>query len=199
MARELKRQLEKTGRFTVYMSRNRDVFIRLRDRVRMARDKKVDLFISVHADTVSNRTIKGPAVYTLSEKSSDKEARELAEKENKADLIAGVDLTFETPEVTNILIDLAQRESMNQSARFATSLIRELKRKTRVLRNTHRFAGFAVLKAPDIPSVLLELGFLSNPQDERRLRSKSYRARLASAVSKAVSAHFVRIQEANRN
>ncbi|MBL4690350.1 MAG: N-acetylmuramoyl-L-alanine amidase, partial [Rhodospirillales bacterium] len=122
MARELKRQLEQTGRFTVFMSRSRDVFIRLRDRVRMARDKKVDLFISVHADTVSNRTIKGPAVYTLSEKSSDKEARELAEKENKADLIAGVDLTYETPEVTNILIDLAQRESMNQSARFAASL-----------------------------------------------------------------------------
>ena len=198
MARELKRQLEQTGRFTVFMSRTRDVFIRLRDRVRMARDRKVDLFISVHADTVSNRTIKGPAVYTLSEKSSDKEARELAEKENKADLIAGVDLTFETPEVTNILIDLAQRESMNQSARFATSLIRELKRKTRVLRNTHRFAGFAVLKAPDIPSVLVELGFLSNPSDERRLRSKSYRRKLASAMSKAVAAHFVRIEQAAR-
>ena len=198
MARELKRELEQTGRFTVFMSRNRDVFIRLRDRVNMARGRKVDLFISVHADTVRNRKIKGPAVYTLSEKSSDKEARELAEKENKADLIAGVDLSFETPEVTNILIDLAQRESMNQSARFAASLIKELKRKTRVLRNTHRFAGFAVLKAPDIPSVLLELGFLSNPQDERRLRSKSYRARLASAVSKAVDAHFARIEEATR-
>jgi N-acetylmuramoyl-L-alanine amidase len=181
------------------MSRSRDVFVRLRDRVRMARDKKADLFISIHADTVSNRRIKGPAVYTLSEKSSDKEARELAEKENKADLIAGVDLTYETPEVTNILIDLAQRESMNQSARFAASLIGELKRRTQVLRNTHRFAGFAVLKAPDVPSVLLELGFLSNPQDERRLRSKSYRARLATAVSKAVTAHFVRIEEANRN
>ena len=198
MARELKRQLEKTGRFKVLMSRNRDVFIRLRDRVRMARDSKAELFISIHADTVRNRKIKGPAVYTLSEKSSDKEARELAEKENKADLIAGVDLTHETPEVTNILIDLAQRESMNQSARFAASLIRELKRKTRVLRNAHRFAGFAVLKAPDIPSVLLELGFLSNPQDERRLRSKSYRAKLALAVSKAVAAHFLRIQEATR-
>jgi N-acetylmuramoyl-L-alanine amidase len=180
------------------MSRSRDVFIRLRDRVRMARDSKAELFISIHADTVRNRKIKGPAVYTLSEKSSDKEARELAEKENKADLIAGVDLTHETPEVTNILIDLAQRESMNQSARFAASLIRELKRKTRVLRNAHRFAGFAVLKAPDIPSVLLELGFLSNPQDERRLRSKSYRAKLALAVSKAVAAHFLRIEEATR-
>jgi len=198
MARELKRQLERTGRFKVILSRSRDVFIRLRDRVRLARDRKAELFISVHADTVRNRKIKGPAVYTLSEKSSDKEAQELAEKENKADLIAGVDLTFETPEVTNILIDLAQRESMNQSARFAASLIRELKRKTRVLRNTHRFAGFAVLKAPDIPSVLVELGFLSNPSDERRLRSKSYRRKLASAMSKAVAAHFVRIEQAAR-
>ena len=198
MARELKRQLEQTGRFTVLMSRARDVFIRLRDRVRLARDQKADLFISIHADTVKNRKIKGPAVYTLSEKSSDKEAQELAEKENKADLIAGVDLTHETQEVTNILIDLAQRESMNQSARFATSLIRELKHQTRVLRNTHRFAGFAVLKAPDIPSILLELGFLSNPQDERALRSKAYRARLASAVRKAVEAYFVRIEEATR-
>ena len=198
MARELKRQLEQTGRFKVLMSRSRDVFIRLRDRVRLARDRKAELFISIHADTVRNRKIKGPAVYTLSEKSSDKEAQELAEKENKADLIAGVDLTHETPEVTNILIDLAQRESMNQSARFATSLIGQLKRKTRVLRNTHRFADFAVLKAPDIPSVLLELGFLSNAQDERRLRSKAYRARLAQAMSKAVGAYFVRIEEAAR-
>ncbi|MBT3305983.1 MAG: N-acetylmuramoyl-L-alanine amidase [Alphaproteobacteria bacterium] len=199
MARELKRQLEQTGRFKVLMTRSRDVFVRLRERVRLARVRKADLFISVHADTVRNRKINGPAVYTLSEKSSDNEARELAEKENKADLIAGVDLTHETPEVTNILIDLAQRESMNQSARFATSLIRELKRKTHVLRNTHRFAGFAVLKAPDIPSVLLEMGFLSNPQDERRLRSASYRAKLASAVTKAVASYFVRIEEANRN
>ena len=196
MARELKRQLEKTGRFKVVMSRDRDVFIRLRERVRQAREKKADLFISIHADSVKNKRIKGPAVYTLSEKSSDKEAQKIAERENKADLIAGVDLTHEMPEVTNILIDLAQRESMNQSASFAASLIRELKRKTRVLRNTHRFAGFAVLKAPDIPSILLELGFLSHPMDERRLRSKSYRSELASAVTKAVSAHFVQIEEA---
>jgi N-acetylmuramoyl-L-alanine amidase len=164
--------------------------------VRIARDEKAELFISIHADTVRDRKVKGPAVYTLSERSSDKEAKKLAERENKADLIAGVDLTHEMPEVTNILIDLAQRESMNQSASFATSLIRELKRKTRVLRNTHRFAGFAVLKAPDIPSILLELGFLSNPTDERRLRSKAYRSKLASAVTNAVAAHFVRIEEA---
>ena len=198
MARELKRQLQQTGRFKVLLTHDRDIFVRLRDRVRMARDAKATLFISIHADTVRNRAIKGPAVYTLSEKSSDREAQELADKENKVDLIAGVDLTHETPEVTNILIDLAQRESMNQSARFATMMIKELKRKTKVLRNTHRFAGFAVLKAPDIPSVLLEMGFLSNPDDERALRSSRYRARLASAVTKAVSDYFVRIKEATR-
>lgn len=198
MARELKRQLQQSGRFKVLLTHDRDIFVRLRDRVRMAREAKGDLFISIHADTVRNKAIKGPAIYTLSEKSSDREAQELAEKENKADLIAGVDLTHETPEVTNILIDLAQRESMNQSARFAAMVIKELKRKTRVLRNTHRFAGFAVLKAPDIPSVLLEMGFLSNPEDERALRSRQYRARLASAVAKAVGRYFVRIEEANR-
>lgn len=198
MARELKRQLLQTGRFKVLLTHDRDIFVRLRDRVRMARDAKAALFISIHADTVGNKAIKGPAVYTLSEKSSDREAQELAEKENKADLIAGIDLTYETPEVTNILIDLAQRESLNQSARFATMVIKELKRKTKVLRNTHRFAGFAVLKAPDIPSVLLEMGFLSNPEDERLLRSSRYRARLAAAVTKAVGAYFVRIEEATR-
>ena len=198
MARELKRQLLRSGRFEILLTHDRDIFIPLRDRVRMARDAKGELFISIHADTVRNKKIKGPAVYTLSEKASDREAQELADKENKADLIAGVDLTHESPEVTNILIDLAQRESMNQSARFAAILIAKLKRRTRVLRNTHRFAGFAVLKAPDIPSVLLEMGFLSNPQDERLLRSRDYRARLASAVVEAIQLYFARVEEANR-
>ncbi|MFQ5763965.1 MAG: N-acetylmuramoyl-L-alanine amidase [Rhodospirillales bacterium] len=198
MARELRKEFAKTGRFKVLLTRSRDVFVRLRDRVRIAREAKADLFISIHADTVKNRRIKGPAVYTLSENASDREAAELAEKENKADLIAGIDLTHETPEVTNILIDLAQRESMNQSARFAAVLIRELKQKTAVLRNTHRFAGFAVLKAPDVPSVLLELGFLSNPADERALRSRRHRTRLASAVVRAAEAYFARIEEATR-
>lgn len=198
MARELKTQLEGTGRFKVVLTRDRDIFIRLRDRVQIARDAKAALFISIHADTVKNKAIRGPAVYTLSEKASDKEAAELAEKENKADLIAGIDLSHETPEVTNILIDLAQRESMNESARFAAALIGQLKLATTVLRNTHRFAGFAVLKAPDVPSVLLELGFLSNPHDERSLRSRAYRAQLAAAVAKALDAHFARVEEATR-
>lgn len=198
MARELKKRLERTGRFKVLLTRDRDIFIRLRDRVQMARDAKAELFISIHANSVRNKKIKGSAVYTLSEKASDSEAQELAEKENKADLIAGVDLTYETPEVTSILIDLAQRESMNQSARFAATLVKELRRITKVLRNSHRFAGFAVLKAPDVPSVLFEMGFLSNLSDERALRSRKYRARLAATVVRSAEAYFARIEEATR-
>ena len=198
MARELKKRLERTGRFKALLTRDRDIFIRLRDRVQMARDAKAELFISIHADSVRNKKIKGSAVYTLSEKASDGEAQELAEKENKADLIAGVDLTHETLEVTSILIDLAQRESMNQSARFAAALVKELRRHTKVLRNSHRFAGFAVLKAPDVPSVLFEMGFLSNPADERALRSRKYRSRLAATVVRSAEAYFARIEEATR-
>jgi N-acetylmuramoyl-L-alanine amidase len=198
MARDLKKHLEDTGRFKVILTRDRDIFIRLRDRVQLAREAKAELFISIHADTVKNKAIRGPSVYTLSEKASDREAADLADKENKADLIAGVDLTHETPEVTNILIDLAQRETMNESARFAAALVGQLKKSTEVLRNTHRFAGFAVLKAPDVPSVLLEMGFLSNPTDERNLKSRQYRSRLAAAAAKAIDGHFVRVEEANR-
>ena len=154
------------------------------------------MFISIHADAIKNRKTRGLSVYTLSEKASDKEAAALADKENKADLIAGINLSGETPEVTNILIDLMQRESMNQSARFATGLVKRLKGHTRVLRNTHRFAGFAVLKAPDVPSVLVELGFLSNRNDEKALRSDSYRKKLASGMVQAIKGYFSNIEEA---
>jgi len=196
LSRELKRRLEATGRYRAVLTRSRDIFIRLRDRVQIARDAGADLFISVHADTIKNRAISGASVYTLSERASDKEAAALAEKENKADLIAGIDLSHESPEVANILIDLAQRESMNQSSNFASILVRRLKHRARVLRNTHRFAGFAVLKAPDVPSVLLESGFLSNRADEKRLRSKAYRTKIATAAVEAVDAYFVEVEEA---
>ena len=154
--------------------------------------------MSIHADSIKNKNIRGLSVYTLSEKASDKEAAELAEQENKADLIAGVDLSNESPEVTNILIDLAQRETMNQSVHFASSLVGELKHKIRILRNSHRFAGFAVLKALDVPSVLIEVGFLSNRQDEQALRSKGYRAKLASSIERAIESYFAQIEEAYR-
>lgn len=199
VAHLFKKRLERTGRYTVILTRERDIFIRLRDRVRFARDAGAHLFISLHADTVRNRRIRGLAVYTLSERASDREAAMLAEQENKSDLIAGIDLSGESREVTNILIDLAQRESMNQSARFATRLVKELARETKLLRNTHRFAGFAVLKAPDIPSVLLELGFLSNPRDEKALQSRRYRSKLAAALTRGLDRYFARIEEAARH
>lgn len=197
-ARDLKEHLERTGRFKVYLTRDRDVFIRLRGRIEIARERKADLFISVHADTIRNRKIRGLSVYTLSEKASDKEAGELADRENKSDLIAGIDLSHESAEVTNILIDLAQRETMNQSARLASLLVDELKSRVKVLRNPHRFAGFAVLKAPDVPSVLIEMGFLSNKDDERALRSKSHRRKVAQSIAGAVDAYFRKIESASR-
>lgn len=197
MARALKEQLEASGRYKVVLTRHRDIFVRLRERVRIGREADADLFISLHADSIKNRKISGPSVYTLSENASDKEAAALARKENKSDLIAGIDLTNENHDVTNILIDLAQRESMNQSAVFAAQLVKSLKQNVKVLRNTHRFAGFAVLKAPDVPSVLVEMGFLSNPTDERNLRSRSYRKKFAAALKKGIDAYFTRVEEAS--
>jgi len=196
--REFRRMFEATGRYRVLMTRERDIFIPLRERVSFAREAGADLFISIHADTVKRANVRGLSVYTLSEKASDREAAQLAESENKSDLIAGMDLSHETPEVTNILIDLAQRETMNQSARFASLTVGELRRNVRLLPNTHRFAGFRVLKAPDVPSVLVEMGFLSNKADERELKSKAYRAKLGKALVRAVDGYFANIEEAFR-
>lgn len=190
MARELKTMLERNGRYRVHLTRDRDVFIRLRERIAIARAQGADLFISLHADAVQNPLIRGLSVYTLSRNASDAEAQALAEKENKADLIAGIDLTHESADVANILIDLAQRETMNRSAGFATELVDEVGQEMDLLGNTHRFAGFAVLKAPDVPAVLVEMGYLSNEAEEKMLRQPQYRARLAKSVAKAVERFF---------
>ncbi|MCC7015930.1 MAG: N-acetylmuramoyl-L-alanine amidase [Rhodospirillales bacterium] len=198
VAKEIKHQLEQSGRYKIVLTRDRDIFLRLRDRVALAREAQADLFLSIHADSIPDGSARGPSVYTLSEKASDREAAELAEKENKADVIAGLDLSHETPEVGSILIDLAQRETMNRSAHFAAGLIGEIRRETAVLRNTHRFAGFAVLKAPDVPSVLVELGFLSHPADEKALATRVHRIRLAQAVLRATDRFFTRVEEAKR-
>ncbi|MBM09539.1 MAG: hypothetical protein CMF69_08190 [Magnetovibrio sp.] len=196
MARELRTELKKYRNFKAILTRDRDIFVPLRDRLRLAREAEADLFISIHADSIKNSKISGPSVYTLSERASDKEAAMLAEKENKVDLIAGIDLSQQNPEVTGILIDLAQRETKNRSVRFAGELIVALKNRTKLLRKTHRFAGFVVLKAPDVPSVLLELGFLSSPKDERALQDRRYRARLAAGIAEAVNAYFAQIEQA---
>ena len=197
-AKDFKRRLEATKRYEVHLTRDSDIFIRLRDRIAIARAKNADLFISLHADTLSAKGVRGLSVYTLSEKASDTEAADLADKEIKADLIAGIDLTSENPNVTNILIDLAQRETMNESARFAGQLVGELRRVSQVLPQAHRFAGFAVLKAPDVPSVLLEMGFLSNPLDERALTDPAYRAKMAESLVQAVARFFATNQRADR-
>jgi N-acetylmuramoyl-L-alanine amidase len=197
-ARELKRRLEATGRFRVVLTRSRDVFVRLRKRIAIARDAGADLFISLHADTIANPKVRGGSIYTLSERASDKEAAALAARENKADVIAGVHLSGQNREVVSILIDLAQRSSMNESAIFAKILTAKLSVTMRLLRRTHRFAGFAVLKAPDIPSVLVELGYLSNPVDERNLRRFKHRARIAQAFVRAIDGYFSRQQAFNR-
>ena len=197
-SKELRRQLLATGKFDVRMTRNRDVFVRLRERIARAKHVGADLFLSIHADSIRNRKVRGASVYTLSERASDREADELAKKENKSDLIAGVDLEYQSNEVVNILIDLAQRETMNESAIFARKLVTELAKVRKMLRNTHRFAGFAVLKAPDIPSVLIELGYLSNRTDERMLRDAKQRRRIATAMTRAIRLYFDRQQALNK-
>lgn len=199
MARELQRQLEKTGHYRVRLTRERDIFIPLRDRIAISRRYNADLFISLHADVVKDPDIHGLSVYTLSQDASDTEAQSLADKENKADLIAGVDLSHESSDVTNILIDLAQRETMNRSAVFAGSVVEELQREIPLLANTHRFAGFAVLKAPDVPAVLIEMGYLSNPTDEMNLRQTDYRSKLARSITRAVDRYFLQGQKAKRS
>ena len=189
MGKELKSILEKRG-YTVYLTRNTDVFIPLRQRVRIAQKYKADLFMSIHADSALNRNAKGLSVYTLSENASDKEAAALAERENKVDIIGGVDFSENSKEINDILISLSQNDSRNKSSKFATYIVNEMKKSVKLVNDTHRFAGFAVLKAPDIPSVLLEMGYLSNKSEESLLKQSSYRKRLADSVSKAVGNYF---------
>lgn len=198
MARQLRDALNRTGRYKVVLTRDRDVFIPLRERTSLARKAGADLFISLHADTFRDKTVRGTSVYTLSEKASSKEAQALAERENKADLIAGFDMTATDDDLSFILLDMAQRDTKNQSSRFAETLVKDIARSSKVLRNPHRFAGFAVLKAPDVPAVLIELGFLSNKYDERALRSKKHRAKIASAIKTSINRYFNRVEEANR-
>lgn len=193
-AEELRRQLSESGRYRVILTRDNDVFVRLRDRIAIAQRAEADLFLSLHADSIANRRVRGGAVYTLSEKASDKEAAALAAKENKADIIAGIDLNDQSETVAKILIDLRQRLTKNESVTLAMGLVRELRGTMRLLRNNHRFAGFVVLKAPDIPSVLIEMGYLSNYKDERLLRSSAHRRDMAKAIVRSIDGYFARQQ-----
>jgi N-acetylmuramoyl-L-alanine amidase len=189
-AQELARLLEAMKRYRVVLTRNGDEFLPLQDRVGVARDVGGDLFLSIHADALPNAAVRGASVYTLSEKASDAEAAALAARENKADLIAGIDLSRQEPAVSEILLDLARRQTNNLSIRLARELVVELGRAAPLLDNTHRSAGFAVLKAPDIPSALVELGCLSNHAEERQLQQTSYQRKLAASLLRSVNDYF---------
>lgn len=186
----LKKVLEATGTIDVVMTRDDDSFLTLRDRVKVAREREADLFIAIHADTVRGGEVRGATIYTLSEKASDAEAEALAHKENRADIIAGVDLETENQEVTDILIDLAQRESKTHSLVFAKKAVAEMSPVIAFTGKPMRSAGFMVLKAPDVPSVLVELGYLSSRQDESQLSSPAWQQKVAAAMGQAVEKYF---------
>jgi N-acetylmuramoyl-L-alanine amidase len=191
-AKAIRDELLASGRVRVALTREDDSFIILQNRSVIARNLKADLFISIHADSAPADTASGATIYTLSEVASDREAQLLAARENRADVINGVNLGGENREIASILVDLAQRESMNASADFANLLKREAGRLMPFRADYHRMAGFAVLKAPDIPSVLLEIGYLTNSADVSRLASTDGQKRIASGIRKAVEVHFAK-------
>jgi N-acetylmuramoyl-L-alanine amidase len=199
LARTLKQQLEATGRYEVRLTRNTDHYVQLRERFRIARAANAELFISLHADKIHIPSVRGASVYTLSETSSDAETARLAQQANNAGVIAGVDLGEEDAEVADILLDLVRRESLNESKLFADLLVVSMgDHNIRALNNTHRFAGFAVLKAPDIPSVLIEAGFISNAHDARLLQKHDYQLGLSNSIRHAVDTFFNRIERLER-
>ena len=188
----LRDRLEKGGKYRVAMTRSDDTFIPLNDRVRFARQRKASLFISIHADSVprSEGFATGASVYTLSDRASDAEAASLADTENKSDVIAGVDLSAEPDDVANILIDLAQRETKVFSLQFARTLVGEFKPTTKLHMHPLKSAGFIVLKAPDVPSVLVELGYMSTKEDLDHLTSPVWRSKTADSLVQAVDTFF---------
>ena len=189
----LRDKLEKTGKYRVVMTRSDDTFVQLADRVRFARAQQAQLFISIHCDALARGggAADGATVYTLSDKASDAEAQRLADAENRADVIAGVNLAEEPGDIADILIDLAQRETKTFSSAFARSVVSEFKSAARLHKNPLRSAGFRVLKAPDVPSVLIELGYVSNAADLKQLVSDQWRSRTSEAVTRAVQTYFI--------
>lgn len=195
VARQLREKLEQSGRYRVKLTRDADVFIPLRDRVGIARAVHGDLFVSLHADSNEYREIRGASVYTLSPAASDRETANLADKENLAGAALGLESAETSALANSILADMGQREIMNLSARFAETIVAALPGATDVHQPLpHRSADFAVLTAPDIPSVLIELGYLTNPHDEGEMATQSWRARVAIAIATAIDQHFSQAQ-----
>jgi N-acetylmuramoyl-L-alanine amidase len=190
-AKAVAAKLETDGRFKVVMTRDDDSFVTLSERVRMARDGNAALFVSIHADTLSDASdVSGATVYTVSDRASDAEAARVAQKENQADAAAGLDKTEDASDVSDILFDLTRRETRAYSHFFAHTLTNYWRVAGRLNKNPQRSAGFRVLKAPDVPSVLLELGYLSNKTDGQALSSEQWRDKASSQVAEAIEAFF---------
>ncbi len=187
---ELKRQLEAGGRYRVALTRTRDVFVPLDDRVAKAQAHGAALFVSMHADALSDQSVRGASVYTLANTASDAQTAALAQRENSADRFAGGSWHNASPEVSRILASLVRQETRVGSGRFSRSLVGSLDQDLPMLPNPERHAGFVVLKAVDIPSVLVEMGFMSNRNDEAELRRPEHRARVAEAMKRAVDGYF---------
>ena len=172
------------------MTRGRDVFIPLEDRVAWAQRRGATLFVSMHADAVGDHTVRGASIYTLSDTASDAQTAALAVRENSADRFAGTAFANQPPEVAHILASLVRQETRAGSVRMQHGLVSALDRDLPMLQNPARHASFVVLKAADIPSVLVEMGFMSNAQDEAALRRPEHRAIVAAAMKRAVYAFF---------
>ncbi len=190
----LRDRLERAGKYRVVMTRDDDTFIPLADRVRIAQKQSAALFVSIHADALprGEGDAQGATIYTLSDKASDAESERLAEAENRADLIGGVNLTEEPADVADILIDLARRETRTFSNRFARLLMNDMKTAVHMHKRPLKSAGFRVLKAPDVPSVLVELGYVSNKGDMGNLVSEAWRSRSADAMARAIDAFLAK-------
>ncbi len=190
-AKALQASLESTGRYKVILTRSNDTFIKLQQRSEIARNSRAELFLALHADSVKTKSTRGATLYTLSEKASDAEADALAQKENRSNIIAGFDLPTQNNQIADVLIQLAQRESANFAAGFSKRAVAKLEQVIELTGKPMRSAGFAVLKAPDVPSVLIELGYLSNPKDEKLLQSREWQQIVSKALTAAIDEHFV--------
>jgi N-acetylmuramoyl-L-alanine amidase len=190
VSKKIAQNLKTLKKYRIVLTRTHDVFVKLRNRMRIAEKNHADLFVSIHADSFTKSSVRGMSVYALSNKGSDAEARLIAEQENRSDLIAGADLNTFDDSITGILIDLQQNETKIESVQFSEFLIRNMKTVTNLKRDTLRFASFAVLKSPTVPSLLIELGYLSNKYEEGLLRKSQYRSKLAKAISTAIHRYF---------
>jgi N-acetylmuramoyl-L-alanine amidase len=189
-ASEFARMLAARRSCRVALTRSTDEFLPLRERVSRARAWKADLFLSIHADALPGTNIRGLSVFTLSAQGSDREAAAFAVRENRADLLGGVNLLRQPRDVGKILLDLTRRQTSNLSITLARDLVDQLGREVVLLERPQRSADFAVLTAPDIPSALIELGCLSNPTEQRLLRQRAYQQKLGRGLVRAVETFF---------